>query len=1091
MRVLAIILLSALTSQAATTWYVRPSVSTTYSGSSPNGPVPTAGVYGSQNGTSYANAWNGLNSVVFGGAGVQAGDALYVCGSHIYTLSNINNFPTQARVPVTVSGFTIRMDYTNDPGLVFGGAINQEPAANVWLGPDVNGVYWSTNTVNGSHYPTPFQVVGTNITRLNTQLTETWVGNPGSWYYTNNTNFVKTSDNSNPAGKIAFQTFGWTFDLGKQSNIVFLNCTFFAASRPTGGGVFYDTPTYAGFIGANHIYWTNCLLSEGSAVALYPGNDYWIYDSCEIGNATYGIYGFYDSQTRGPNAIKINNCYIHDIDTTNYPDEGGDGHGIGARDTSNWVVTGNRLERTAAAIDFFVDNGWYRTNNLIEHNFVKDVRLTHPIGTVGTGGGILFEGGTTAGLSISNRINGNILLNIGVGATEDWQGEAIGAGGIDYIQILNNTISNSHSGITISSTTPLNAKVENNIIVSPEFRYIDFVGTGAATNLTLDYNLYYPIGALTNQFRLFPSETHDVHSVFANPNFVSPVQTTARNFKLKTGSAAISAGTLVGLATDFSGVPIPVSGAPDIGAFQYGYLANSCSMADVQAAVNGSVAGDIVLIPAGTCTWTTNVSKPGVGFVGAGIDTTMIVDEVPRMLANKQVFIMSGTNWQLSGLTVTGSLAVTTINYDGALRVSGEDWRIHDMKMVNLYAIGGVIRARRGLVDHCTFRLPVNETFQVYDADTFGYASWNTAVVWGSTNFVRMQDNLFADNSAYPALDFYGGARVDISHNVFTNTSIGNHGTDSSGAIISCRAMDVHSNLFIFPPGTASSPWPFAIYMRGGTARVWNNKFQGRYTVAVRADVYRRYLRGEVEGSPGWTPWGGVTGSNVWDGNTDSLGYPALHSIGRGQGDLLAGNPPVNVTRGSIRTWTHDALDPVYCWSNSLSIDPQPDGTNEMRTSTALVIPGRDYYVATADPAYTGPLIYPDPLITGVNPPSPTLPPLPATNLRIISVQQANGVILLAWDASPTGTVNNYSFYVSNTSNNYGGGSAIGNVTSVTVSNLDLNKSWFFAVTATDGVTGLESAYSTEVEFDPAPVTKNYATGNGNLFLGPLGFGQW
>jgi hypothetical protein len=85
--------------------------------SSPNGPVPTPGVYGTQNGTSYANAWNGLNSIVFGGAGVNfSQDTVYVCGSHIYTLSNINNFPTQARVPVTVSGFTIRMDYPTDPG---------------------------------------------------------------------------------------------------------------------------------------------------------------------------------------------------------------------------------------------------------------------------------------------------------------------------------------------------------------------------------------------------------------------------------------------------------------------------------------------------------------------------------------------------------------------------------------------------------------------------------------------------------------------------------------------------------------------------------------------------------------------------------------------------------------------------------------------------------------------------------------------------------------------------------------------------------------------------------------------------------------
>jgi hypothetical protein len=104
--------------------------------------------------------------------------------------------------------------------------VNQEPAPTCGFGPDINGVYWSTNTVNGNSYPTPFEVVGPNITRLNTQPTTTWVGKLGGWIYQNGTNFVKTVEGTSPAGKIAFQTFGWTFDLGKQSNIVFLNCTF-------------------------------------------------------------------------------------------------------------------------------------------------------------------------------------------------------------------------------------------------------------------------------------------------------------------------------------------------------------------------------------------------------------------------------------------------------------------------------------------------------------------------------------------------------------------------------------------------------------------------------------------------------------------------------------------------------------------------------------------------------------------------------------------------------------------------------------------------------------------------------------------------
>ncbi|MFZ2054369.1 MAG: hypothetical protein WAU81_09240, partial [Candidatus Aminicenantales bacterium] len=42
-------------------WYVR----------------PAGGSYGTENGTSYANAWDGLLRVVWGPGGVQAGDTLW------------------------------------------------------------------------------------------------------------------------------------------------------------------------------------------------------------------------------------------------------------------------------------------------------------------------------------------------------------------------------------------------------------------------------------------------------------------------------------------------------------------------------------------------------------------------------------------------------------------------------------------------------------------------------------------------------------------------------------------------------------------------------------------------------------------------------------------------------------------------------------------------------------------------------------------------------------------------------------------------------------------------------------------------------
>src|SRR5205823_6656825 len=66
----------------------------------------------------------------------------------------------------------------------------------------------------------------------------------------------------------------------------------------------------------------------------------------------------------------------------------------------------------------------------------------------------------------------------------------------------------------------------------------------------------------------------------------------------------------------------------------------SCNSGDVQSAVNGAQNGDVVLIPAGTCTWTAQVvwtAPPNVAVIGAGNqsivgggDVTVVVDAIPR-----------------------------------------------------------------------------------------------------------------------------------------------------------------------------------------------------------------------------------------------------------------------------------------------------------------------------------------------------------------------------------------------------------------------------------------------------------------------------
>ena len=58
----------------------------------------------------------------------------------------------------------------------------------------------------------------------------------------------------------------------------------------------------------------------------------------------------------------------------------------------------------------------------------------------------------------------------------------------------------------------------------------------------------------------------------------------------------------------------------------------------------------------------------------------------------------------------------------------------------------------------------------------------------------------------------------------------------------------------------------------------------------------------------------------VWDGNTDTTGYPCFDMPGRGKGDLLTGTFTKGTRVDSVTgtaTWPNQAVDPIYVWDNT------------------------------------------------------------------------------------------------------------------------------------------------------------------------------
>jgi hypothetical protein len=104
----------------------------------------------------------------------------------------------------------------------------------------------------------------------------------------------------------------------------------------------------------------------------------------------------------------------------------------------------------------------------------------------------------------------------------------------------------------------------------------------------------------------------------------------------------------------------------------------------------------------------------------------------------------------------------------------------------------------------------------------------------------------------------------------------------------------------------------------------------------------------------------------------------ALDQSGRGKGDQVAGNPPINQTTGS-QWWTHQALEPCYSWNNVHTLNQEIYGYG---SGNPTEIANRDYYnlgagfppnttpaavsstyrAARNGVAYLRPYIYPHPL---------------------------------------------------------------------------------------------------------------------------------
>jgi len=551
-------LINTFTTQGPTNWYVRPGV---YS-SSASTPVPAIGIYGNQDGISHENAWNGLREIVWGELGVEAGDNLYVCGEHVYNTTSSDFLAHQAVEYIRESGFseeypiTIRMDCSEDEGVLYG--IWKDLRSNyVWNGPDSNDVYWSEGFPYGAYY----EFNGSNYIRLKNDNRTTWEGNFGTVFKNGSIYYIKTSDASNPDGKIySSGGLGFGFSLGRSKYIEFYKGNFY------GSIVSKDKISTSLPPPPSHIVFEDNLFNYGITYWLYSGHDYWTFKNNHFENAGNGIYtvGRDSSLNNGWGAnymLVQNNTFIH-IGTPEFYHQ--DAHAIGVQGGRGHIIEGNYIEDTGSAIEFWTGY-WPMKNMTVRNNFIKNIKVKRITG----GAGIVVSGENrddSIGKRTGFKIYNNIVMNTGIGKTEGWQGGGIGTNNKDLVEIYNNVIINpTGKGIGFGvMNAPPQGKIYNNIIVNPGGRYIQIIGdSGDWSNFSCDYNLYYNTTDLNDasEFYFAQAIERDNHSILANPMFVSSDLQIREDFILQNMSLAIDAGIDVGL---------PHSGdAPDMGAYEY------------------------------------------------------------------------------------------------------------------------------------------------------------------------------------------------------------------------------------------------------------------------------------------------------------------------------------------------------------------------------------------------------------------------------------------------------------------------------------------------------------------------------------------
>ena len=396
----------------------------------------------------------------------------------------------------------------------------------------------------------------------------------------------------------------------------------------------------------------------------------------------------------------------------------------------------------------------------------------------------------------------------------------------------------------------------------------------------------------------------------------------------------------------------------------------SCSAIDIQLAINFANNGDTVAVPAGTCTWTQDVTIPdtkGIILMGAG-SASCIINTGFSIIANTQ---LNNCMVRITGFTFERTNLTTRIYMLG----TAQNWRVDnnifdDANFNGPYTIEIGEKGNEnldsynfGVIDHNQFTnrsygtsVHVNwvrwGTLQL-DNLASGDWVWSQPAERGTAQAVYIEDNIFTgNNTASQVVDTQLGGKVVVRYNTIHNPWISTHSGCTNGGR-NTPWIEFYKNSFT---DDANHYTGNAIELRSTSGIVFGNTSSNSISNFNIGVDHERSYRTDCIGYFG----GRADGTRSFDENADSTGYRALGQPGWGQPQI---NDMSNPTFSGVFVWenyNNTTLSNLFIANNNYNTSNHLQFGRELfnvanmtigqianRPSTCSVTPNRDVYVST------------------------------------------------------------------------------------------------------------------------------------------------